>query len=239
VLIVAILGGCDGFGDSILMSNPSVARVASISEEEAEKYPNAKRYAWAFARYEIEANDIQRGIRWRNALKVRKSSRRAARFLKIMESLLQMEKDRQAAARSAEHHRALGEALSGGRWFRSGMDAACGLQREVADRLSPGQAPLKPDEIPAHGPGAAPTHEVPSGPRTVAAKRIMEEESAGGRRKRFVIVLEWEGGKEERDVSEQEFSAVRIGGTWPIEGSSAGERGKEKEPVKREGVQDR
>ncbi|MHC4599391.1 MAG: hypothetical protein ACYS47_10335, partial [Planctomycetota bacterium] len=207
--------GCEGFGNSLLMANPSVARWAAVSEKEAMKYPVAERYRWAYARHGIEASDVKRGIRWRNTLKVRNASKRAVRFLEIMETLLDAEADRRAAREIIETTRALGEALSGGRWFRAGMDAAEALHRDVETRLAPDRIALG-EERPRTAPASEVTKAPPmKGTWTVAAKRVVVEESAGGVRKRFLLVLEdGRGGKEEKEVAAEAFERTSVGATW-------------------------
>jgi hypothetical protein len=234
--------GCEDVGGSLLSANPAVARMAAVSEEEAAKFPVAKRYGWAYSRFGIEANDVKRGIRWRNALKVKNASERAARFLEIMETLLDSESDRRAARESTEAYRALGEALSGGRWFRSGMDAADALRRDVEARLATARVALKedpPKTIPPSGPTPP---SLGGGPWTVSAKRVVVEETTGGTRKRYFLILEdGQGAQVEQEVEEGAFSATPVGVAWTADPPPGpGEPGNaENPPEKGEGVRKR
>jgi hypothetical protein len=235
IVLASACCSCDGFGDNLLMSNPSVARMAATSEEAASKLAPAERYDWAFTRYRIEASDLRRGIRWKNALKVRNSSERAARFLAFMEGLLASEEKRMTARESIRAHKALGEALSGGRWFRSGMEAAAALEREVEAELAPGRVDILRAE-PGKGAPRQPGKETEW---TVSAKRIVDEESAEGARKRYLIVLDdGAGTKLSREVSKEKFTSIRIGQVWRGEKGPGGEdpRDGEKAGAKGEGV---
>jgi hypothetical protein len=198
----------------LLLSNPLLARMASVSEEEAETFPPPRKYQWAYSRYRIEALDFRRGIRWRNAVKVRNASRRAIGFLIRMADLLAEPKDRVEALEAIERYASLGDALSTGRWFRSGEEAAEDLHRFVLEHLAP---PVALEGEPASPPPPDCTSPFTAGiPWTVRAKREVAEETGEGKRIRFVLELSNpEGVRLERDVSESDFRTTRLGEAWP------------------------
>jgi hypothetical protein len=206
VLAGFFLAGCEGPG-TLLLSNPLLARMAAVSEEEAEAFPPKKKYEWAYARYRIEAGDFRRGVRWRNRVKVRNASRRAVGFLIKMADLLRMEADRKAALETIERYANLGETLSRGRWPRSGEAASDDLHRFAVERLAPPR--------PLEGVPDAPHPRAGDGWIVRSKREAAADHAEGG--VRYVLELSKPGGAlVEREVSEKQFRAARVGKPWPV-----------------------
>jgi len=221
MLLALVFPGCENLGGSLLSSNPTLARLSWLSEEEARALPAEERYRWAFEGFEIEAADFRRGVRWRNALKVRNASGRVCTYLEILRDLVAHEEVRKAADDARAGFAALGRALSGGRWYRSGMEAAHDLILEVRKRLSPGTVELLPDPAPD---AAGDTIPPLSGLMTedqgkawvVKAKRELLEETESGSRVKYVLLLTSEtGASREVAVSAGTFEEARVGSAPP------------------------
>jgi hypothetical protein len=202
--------------------HPALARMASVSEEEAKQFPIPKRYQWAYARYQIEASDFQRGIRWKNTLKVSNAGARTVGYLAKMYEMLADEKDQKFALRAIDEVLALREVLSGGRWYRSGTEAAQALRRRIENRLAPStvrllESPPKPAPREAKPPPETkPTP--PPQPGTdwiIESKRKVLEESEKGTQIRYLLVLKREGeAAVERKVSEKAYEKAKVGAVW-------------------------
>jgi hypothetical protein len=197
-----------------------LARLSELSEDEAAQLPPKARYRWAFDGFETEANDIRRGIRWRNPLKARNAARRAANRIETMESLLAREADREIAREAAKDFRHLGEVLYGGRWFRSASDAVDQMTGRVRTRLGPGVAALLES-----APGAPETQAPETGTAAwiVKGKRKVLEEDAEGTRIRYLLDLESDrGSAREAEVDRDTFERARVGSPPPDSRSSEG-----------------